>query len=157
MLTEVEILLQQRTLKIEAKFQELLAELADYRLPDGSLTQDSVMALGFAVTHAHEAHASGGRIHSRLFHELNDLPGRPPQWWLDERKFGNPAAGLIPGHRAPDEAHGGVRHPYKAEAEEVPGLLAEGWTPDDPDVLDELGLRGRARVTARPGREPIPR
>ena len=117
------------------------AELADYRLPDGSLTQDSVMALGFAVTHAYEAHASGGRIHARLFSELNDLLGRPPQWWLDRRKFGDPAAGLIPGHRAPDEAHGGVRHRYRAEVEQVPGLLAEGWTPDDPAILDELGLR----------------
>jgi hypothetical protein len=100
-----------------------------------------VMALGFAVTHAHQAHASGGRLHARLLRELNDLPGRPPLSWWDKRKFGDLAAGLIPGRRAPDEAHGGVRHPYKAEAEEVPGLLAEGWTPDDPAVLDELGLR----------------
>jgi hypothetical protein len=141
MLTELEILLQQKTLKIDPKFQQLLAELADYRLPDSSLTQDSVMALGFAVTHAHEAHASGGRLHARLLRELNDLPGRPPLSWWDKRKFGDLAAGLIPGRRAPDEAHGGVRHPYKAEAEQVPGLLAEGWTPDDPAVLDELGLR----------------
>jgi len=141
MLTELELLLQQRTLKIHPKFDQLLAELTDYRLPDGSLTQDSVMALGFAVTHAHQAHASGGRLHARLFRELNDLTGRPPLSWWDERKFGDPAAGLIPGRRAPDEAHGGVRHAYKAEAEQVPCLLAEGWTPDDPAVLDELGLR----------------
>jgi hypothetical protein len=141
MLTELELLLQQQTLKIHPGFQQLLAELADYRLPDGSITQDSVMALGFAVTHAHQARASGGRINGRLFRELNDLPGRPPQWWLDRRKFGDPAAGLIPGHRAPDEAHGGVRHRYRAEVEEVPGLLAEGWTPDDPAILDELALR----------------
>jgi hypothetical protein len=115
------------------------------------------MALGFAVTHAHEAHASGGRIHGPLIRELNDLPGRPPQWWFDRPKFGDLAAGLIPGRRAPDEAHGGVRHPYKAEVEDVPGLLAEGWTPDDPTILDELDLLGSTLVTARPGREPIPR
>jgi hypothetical protein len=76
MLTELELLLQQRTLKIHPKFQQLLAELGDYRLPDDSLTQDSVMALGFAVTHAHQAYASGGRINRRLFRELNDLPER---------------------------------------------------------------------------------
>jgi hypothetical protein len=143
MLTELEILLQQQTLKIHPDFQQLLAELADYRLPDSSITQDSVMALGFAVTHADQAHAvaSGGRLNRRLLYELNDLPGPPPGWY-ERPKFGNPAAGLIPGRRAPDEEHGGVRHSYKAEVDEVPGLLAQGWTPDDPAILDELGLRG---------------
>ena len=57
MLTAIELLLQQRTLKIHADFQQLLAELADYRLPDSSITQDSVMALGFAVANADHAHA----------------------------------------------------------------------------------------------------
>lgn len=101
------------------------------------------MALGFAVTHADQAHAvaSGGRLIRRLFHELNDLPG-PPPWWLDRPKFGNPAAGLILGHRAPDEKHGGIRLPYRAEVDEVPDLLAQGWTPDDPAILDKLGLPG---------------
>jgi len=75
MLTELEILLQQQTLKIHPDFQQLLAELADYRLPDDSLTQDSVMALGFAVANGEHAHAraAGGRINRKLFYELNDL------------------------------------------------------------------------------------
>lgn len=142
MLTGLEIQLQQQTLKIHPDFQQLLAELADYRLPDSSLTQDSVMALGFAVTNAHHAHAvaSGGGINRDLFHELNDLPGPPPGWY-DQPKFGKPAVGLIPGRRAPDEEHDGIRLPYQAEVDEVPGLLAQGWTPDDPAILDELGLR----------------
>jgi hypothetical protein len=48
MLTEIEILLQELTLKIHPDFGQLLAELRNYRQPDGSITQDSVMALGFA-------------------------------------------------------------------------------------------------------------
>jgi hypothetical protein len=140
MLTALELLLQQRSLKIHHSFQELLAELADYRLPDDSLTQDSVMALGFAVANREHAHAraSGGRVNRELFYELNDL-GPPPEWY-DRPKFGNLAAGLIAGHRAPDEEHGGVRHRYRAEPHEVPGLLAQGWEPDDPAILDALDL-----------------
>ncbi len=43
MLTELEILLQQQTLKIHRKFQQLLAELADHRLPiPGLLAEASV-------------------------------------------------------------------------------------------------------------------
>jgi hypothetical protein len=79
MLTEIEILLQQRTLKIHPDFQELLAELAAYRLPDSTLTQDSVMALGFAILnrqHAHP-HASRGRINLALMRELNEPDGKP--------------------------------------------------------------------------------
>jgi hypothetical protein len=145
MLTEIELLLQKQTLKIHPDFQQLLAELADYRLPDDSLTQDSVMALGFAVANGEHAHAraSGGRINRKLLYELNDL-GPPPEWY-DRPKFGNLAAGLIPGRRAPDEEHGGIRESYKAEVHEVPGLLAQGWTPDDPTILDELGLPADAQ------------
>jgi hypothetical protein len=138
MLTELELLLQQRTLKIHPNFHQLLSELAAYCLPDSSITQDSVMALGFAVAQRHHAGASG-RINRKLLHELNDLPG-PPLEWYDRPKFGNPAAGLIPGRRAPDEKHGGVRRTYKAEEHEIPKLLAQGWTPDDPAILDKLGL-----------------
>ena len=57
MLTAIELLLQQRTLKIHPDYKQLLAELADYRLEDRTLTQDSVMALGFAVSNAGHAHA----------------------------------------------------------------------------------------------------
>jgi hypothetical protein len=87
MLTEIELLLQKQTLKIHPDFQQLLAELADYRLPDDSLTQDSVMALGFAVANGEHAHAraSGGRINRKLLYELNDL-GPPPEWY-DRPKF----------------------------------------------------------------------
>lgn len=138
MLTELELLLQQRTLKIHPHFHQLLSELAAYCLPDSSITRDSVMALGFAVTQRQHADASG-RINRKLLHELND-PSGPPLEWYDRRKFGNPAAGLIPGRRAPDDKHGGIRQPYKAEAHEIPNLLAQGWTPDDPAILDKLGL-----------------
>ena len=87
MLTEIEIQLQQETLKIHPAFQQLLVELADYRLPDGSITQDSVMALGFAVANRHRAHAvTLGRINTELFYELNDLPG-PPASWFDRQKL----------------------------------------------------------------------
>ena len=96
------------------------------------------MALGFAVTHRHHADSTG-HINRKLLHELNDPPG-PPLEWYDRPKFGDPAAGLIPGHRAPDEKHDGIRLPYQAELHEVPNLLAQGWTPDDPAILDKLGL-----------------
>jgi hypothetical protein len=88
MLTEIETLLEQQTLKIHSAFQQLLAELADYRQPDSAITQDSVMALGFAVMNAYHAHGvdSRGRIDRRLFHELNqtgrpvELPGASLPW-----------------------------------------------------------------------------
>jgi len=86
MLTEIEIQLQQETLKIHPAYQQLLVELADYRLPDGSITQDSVMALGFAVANRHRAHAvTLGRINTELLYELNDLG--PPLAWLDRQKL----------------------------------------------------------------------
>jgi hypothetical protein len=97
MLTEIEIQLQQQTLKIHRDFQQLLAELADYRLPDVTLTQDSVMALGFAVINRHHANAlTGGRINWELFYELNDLPG-PPPGWFDRQKLTSdgPSFGLV--------------------------------------------------------------
>lgn len=88
MLTKLEILLQEQTLKVHPNFEQLLAELADYRLPDTSITQDSVIALGLAVANADRAHdvASTGRIDRRLFGELNQtyrsagLPGASLPW-----------------------------------------------------------------------------
>lgn len=84
MLTELEIRLQHQTLKVHPNFQQLLHELTDYRLPDTSITQDSVMALGFAVVNARHAHSvsSSGRINRSLFRELN---GGGEAAWLDER------------------------------------------------------------------------
>ena len=108
------------------------------------------MTLGFAVINAHRAHAvaSGGDVNRRLFRELNDLGG-PPLEWYDRQKLttDGPAFGLIPGHHAPDPEHGGQRFPYQAEVDELPGLLARGWTPDDPAILDKLGLRVDAQGT----------
>jgi Terminase RNaseH-like domain len=49
MLTAIELRLQQGTLKIHTELDQLLAELGDYRDPEGSIVQDSVMALGIAV------------------------------------------------------------------------------------------------------------
>jgi hypothetical protein len=46
-----------------------------------------------------------------------------------------------------DEQHGRIRLPYQAEVDEVPDLLAQGWTPDDPAILDKLGLRADAQRT----------
>jgi hypothetical protein len=84
------------------------------------------MALGFAVAQRHHADSTG-HINRRFFRELNDLPG-PPLEWIDRPKFGNPAAGLIPGHRAPDDKHGGVRHPYglRRPPPEPSGALGRG-------------------------------
>ena len=97
MLTEIEIQLQQQTLKIHPDFQQLLAELAEYRLEEGSITQDSVMALGFAVSNRHRADdLTVGRYNRELFYELNELPG-PPASWLERQKLASdgPAYGLV--------------------------------------------------------------
>jgi hypothetical protein len=139
MLTELEILLQEQTLKIHPEFQQLLTELADYRLPDSSITQDSVMALGFAVLNRQHAHAiaSLGRINSTLLYELNNLPG-PPPWWLDQRKLARgPTYGLVRLNPPPDCA---VRGSYLADAltDQLETMLAQGWTVNDPADLDKL-------------------
>lgn len=150
MLTETELRLQQRTLKIHADFDQLLAELVSYRLPDGAIVQDSVLALGFAVVNADKAHAhAAGGINRELFYELNGGSLGPPAWWLDRQKIttDGPSFGLIPGHHAPDPDHGGVRFPWQAEIEEVPQLLTEGWTPDDPASLERFGYRVDAAGT----------
>ena len=57
MLTAIEFHLQQRTLKIHPEFDQLLDELSNYRDPEGSIVQDSVMALGIAVANADFAQA----------------------------------------------------------------------------------------------------
>ena len=89
MLTELEMLFQQQTLKIHSSFQRLLEELGNYRLPDNSIAQDSVMTLGFAVVHRRRAHdkSAGGRINRRL---LRDLNGDGYATWLDERDARRP-------------------------------------------------------------------
>ena len=85
MLTEIEILLQQQTLKIHPDFPQLLAELADYRLLESSLTNDSVMALGFAVTNADHAHpvSSGG---SKSVLDLEPLSNEWYEWYAGRRE-----------------------------------------------------------------------
>jgi len=92
MLTQIEILLQERTLKIHPDFGHL-TELTNYRQPDGSITQDSVMALGIAVSSRHLASASGtgGRILFDLMRELNGGTSGTPQWWLDTQKIATDA------------------------------------------------------------------
>jgi hypothetical protein len=140
MLTALELQLQQQTLKIHPDFQQLLAELADYRLPDGSLTQDSVMALGFAVTYAHRAHAvTTGSIDWKLYEELNNGPGPPPSW-LDRQKI--TSDGLSYSLVRVNPPPGSDRHPYQADAltGELEEMLAQGWTVADPAALDKLGL-----------------
>jgi hypothetical protein len=84
MLTAIELQLQQETLKIHPKFRELLAELAEYRQPEGSITQDSVMALGFAVANAGDAHARWSGRNSVL-----DLEPFSDEWydWYAARRL----------------------------------------------------------------------
>lgn len=152
MLTEIEMLLQERTLKIHPDFGQLLAELRNYRQPDGSITQDSVMALGFAVSSRRLASASGtgGRILVDLMRELNGGGSEAPQWWFDKQKVASDAFtyGLVRVVREvsdPNElsayqadAFGYGRNGYSTELE---AMLAEGWRIEDPAALDRLGLR----------------
>jgi hypothetical protein len=100
MLTEIEILLQERTLKINPQFRQLLTELTNYREQDGSIIQDSVMALGFAISNRHQAScaSSGGRILVDLMRELNGGSATPPpSSWLDKQKLATdgPSFGLV--------------------------------------------------------------
>jgi hypothetical protein len=152
MLTEIEILLQERTLKIHSDFGQLLAELRNYRQPDGSITQDSVMALGFAVSNRHLASASGtgGRLLGDLMRELNSGGSAPPQSWLDRQKIATDAFshGLVLVVREVSDPR--ELSTYKADAfqygrdgysTQLEAMLAEGWTIADPAALDKLGLR----------------
>lgn len=84
MLTAIELRLQQQTLKIHGDFDQLLAELADYRLPDTSITQDSVMALGFAVSNADHAHAVSSEGRER-FLDLEPFSSDWCDWYADRR------------------------------------------------------------------------
>jgi hypothetical protein len=83
MLTAIELLLQQRALKIHADFRQLLSELASYRRPDNSITQDSVMSLGIAVQNAELAHARGAS------ESVLDLEPFSDEWyaWYDARRI----------------------------------------------------------------------
>jgi hypothetical protein len=152
MLTELETQLQQQTLKIHPEFQQLLAELADYRLPEGSLAQDSVMAIGFAVLHRHHAHAvsSGGRIDRRLLRALNSDPYAA---WLDERERAREQAeawvaegwepdGTVRMLRrmriVSDSGTYDVEQEYSAEKSEIPELLRQGATPIKPEMMPAL-------------------
>jgi hypothetical protein len=146
MLTEIEFHLQQQTLKIHRDFQQLLAELADYRLPDRSITQDSVVALGLAVANAQHAHAlaGGGRINRQLFRELNfGTSSGPPSWWLDQQKLtrDGPSHGLVPVVREVSDPRELSRYQADALTEELEKMLKQGWKVENPAVLEKLGLR----------------
>ena len=84
MLTAIELHLQQRTLTIHRDFDQLFSELAAYREPEGSITQDSVMALGLAVANAEHAHARGSGRESVL-----DLEPFTDAWydWYEARRL----------------------------------------------------------------------
>ena len=75
MLTAIELHLQQRSLKIHSRFRELLDELTDYRQPEGSIPQDSVMALGFAVANAGYAHARWSGREASSISSRTQTPG----------------------------------------------------------------------------------
>lgn len=150
MLTEIEILLQERTLKINPQFRQLLTELTNYREQDGSITQDSVMALGFAISNRHQASSasSGGRILVDLTRELNGGSATPPSSWLDKQKLATdgPSFGLVLLNPPP----GSDRTPYQADAlgygrdgysTELEAMLEDGWTVADPTALERLELR----------------
>jgi hypothetical protein len=145
MLTEIELRLQQQTLKIHRDFDQLLTELANYRVPDKPLVQDSVMALGFAVANADKANAraAGGGINRELFYELNGGTLGPPPSWLNRQKIttDGPSWGLVP--VVCDVSDPREMSEYKADAMtgELEKMLAQGWRVKDPASLDKLGLR----------------
>lgn len=144
MLIEIELRLQQQTLKIHRDFHQLLAELADYRFPDKSITQDSVMALGFAVANAEHAHAraAGGSINRELLHALNGGAAGAPSWWLDRQKIttDGPSYGLVPVVRDVSDPRDMSRYQADAITGELAEMLAEGWRVEDPTTLAKLGL-----------------
>jgi hypothetical protein len=145
MLTEIELHLQQQTLKIHRDFQQLLAELADYRLPDRSITQDSVIALGLAVANAAHAHAltGGGRINHELFRALNLGTSSGPSWWLDQQKLttDGPSYGHVPLVREVSDPRELSRYQADALTGELEAMLKQGWTVENPALLEKLGLR----------------
>jgi len=153
MLIEIEIMLQQRTLKIHSDFDQLLRELTDYRLSEGSIRQDSVMALGFAVANQNHASAvgSGSGINRELFRELNFGTATPPSWWLDRQKIttDGPSYGLVPVVRDVGDPREMSRYQADALTPELQEMLTEGWRVEDPAALDKLGLRldAKGRLT----------
>jgi hypothetical protein len=84
MLTAIVFHLQQRTLKIHPGFDQLLSELTAYRDPEGSIIQDSVMALGIAVANTDFAHAQSSGSESVL-----DLEPFTDDWyqWYEVRRL----------------------------------------------------------------------
>ncbi len=110
-----------------------------YRLPDATLTQDSVMALGFAVLNRHHAHATPtrGRINRELFYALNDLTP-PDRYQRPKLMIGGPALGLVKLNPPPGSDHS----PFRADActGQLEKMLAEGWTVADPADLKKLAL-----------------
>jgi hypothetical protein len=145
MLTEIEIRLQDRTLKIHRDFDQLLGELASYRELDGSITQDSVIALGLAVANKQHASASGSGsgINRELFYQLNSDTVGPPPSWLDRQKIttDGPSWGLVRVVRDVTDPREISEYQADAFTGELAKMLAQGWTVADPAALDKLGLR----------------
>ena len=143
MLTELELLLQDQTLKIHSSFDQLLSELRNYRVPDGSIRQDSVMALGFAVSNRHHAtNSSGGRFSRDLFYALNPGLGPPPSWF--DRKTVGPTYGLVRIVRDVDDPRELSAYQADALTGELATKLSQGWRVKDPADLEKLGLRVNA-------------
>jgi len=144
MLTEIEIRLQDRTLKIHREFDQLLRELVNYRELDNSITQDSVIALGLALSNKEHASSSrsGGGINRELFYALNRGDGTPPLSWLDRQKITSdgPSWGLVKVVR--DVSGPREISEYQADActDELERMLAQGWKVKDPTQLTKLGL-----------------
>jgi hypothetical protein len=145
MLTEIEFLLQDRALKIHREFDQLLSELGNYRVPDSSITQDSVIALGLAVANKQHASASrnGGGINRELFYELNFGTVGPPPSWLDRQKIttDGPAWGLVRVVREVSDPREINEYQADALTGELGAKLAQGWRVAEPAALDKLGLR----------------
>jgi hypothetical protein len=114
MLTALELHLQQRTLKIDPEFNQLLDELSCYRDPEGSIVQDSVMALGIAVANAEFAEA-GSSSESIL-----DLEPFTDEWydWYEIRRLRSREDLL--NH---NDARRGVIPPIERRARERAGTL----------------------------------
>jgi hypothetical protein len=139
MLTAIELHLQQQTLKIHPDFGQLLTELAGYRFDDGSITQDSVVALGLAVTYAHRAHSlkPGGRINHEFFRELNGLPGpRSQKLTSDGLSYG-----LVRVVREVSDPRELSQYQADALTGELEQMLKQGWKVENPATLETLGLR----------------
>src|SRR5207247_1338754 len=112
---------------------------------DRSITQDSVIALGLAVANTQHAHAlaGGGRINRQLLRALNFGTSSGPSWWLDQQKLttDGPSYGLVPIVREVSDPRELSRYQADALTGELEEMLTQGWTVENPAVLEKVGLR----------------